>query len=206
LQKEGIYLFGEASVPDDIIKDVEYYFKQIGPDFHVEIIPNRGPQAGLEWLLPTLLIIFFAKPFIENLAKEMASDLYKLIKLGISSIWSKFFGPNPKYKYRIIVTGKRLREDFEFSPAFSIYTELSDLAKLKFLYKQSWTHEEFDEATDTFLYNITLLYSGQDSELMEILEKSAIKRGIILVTFNERMKMLEIVNPVPPQAQKKKDI
>jgi hypothetical protein len=206
LKKEGIYLFGEASVSDDVIRDVEYYFKRIGPDFHVEIIPDRGPQAGIEWLLPTLLIIFFAKPFIKNLAKEMGSDLCKLIKLGILSIWSKFFGPNPKYKYRIIVAGKSIREDFEFSPAFSIYIELSDLVKIKFLYKQSWIHEKFDDATHTFLYNITLLYSGQDSDLTKILEKSAIKRGIILVTFHERTKMLEVISPVPHQAQKKKNI
>jgi hypothetical protein len=203
LQKEGIYLVKEASVPDDVIKDVEYYFKGIEPDFHVEIIPDKGPQAGLEWLLPTVLIIFFTKPFIETLAKEIASDSYKLIKLGISSIWIKFFGSNPKYRYRKIVTGKRLREDFDFSPAFSLYTELSDVIKLKFLYKQSWTHEEFDEATDTYLYNMALFYSGQDSALMRILRTSTIQRGTILVTFDERMKMLELINPVPPQVQNK---
>ncbi|MHB9075140.1 MAG: hypothetical protein ACYC6G_16635 [Desulfobaccales bacterium] len=204
MQKEGIYLVGEASVPDDVIRDVEYYFKRIGPDFHVEIIPDKGPQAGLEWLLPTVLIIFFAKPFIETLAKEMSSDFYKLIKLGISSIWSKFFGQNPKYKYIKIVTGKQLQEDFDFSPAFSIYTELSDGIRIKFLYKQGWTLEEFDEATDAYLHNIALFY--QDSDLMEILEKSTIRRTVILLTFDERTKVLEIIDPVPHQVQNNKDI
>jgi hypothetical protein len=197
LQKEGIYLVGEASVPDDVIKDAEYYFKQIGPDFHIEIIPERGPQAGVEWFLTTLLVIFFTKPFLENLAKKISSDFYKLVKLGISSIWDKFFSQNPKYKYKIIVTGKKLQDDFEFSPVFSIYIELSDSIKLKFLYKQNWTHEEFDEATDKFLYNVDLLYSGQNGELIKIIENSGTKRGIILITFDEREKKLEIVNANP---------
>lgn len=196
MEKEGIYLVGEASVPTDVIEDVESYFQKLGDVFHREIIVERGPQNAIEWLIPTALFIFFAKSFLETLAKEMASDTYKLIKSGISSIWNKFFGQEPKYKYRKYIVGGRVQEDFEYSPAFSIYTELTDGTKVKFLYKQIWTQEEFDEATDTFLYNMALFFSGKNSELMAILKEGAIWDRIILLTLDDKTKKLKTIHTV----------
>jgi hypothetical protein len=177
LQKTGAWLVREASVPLDVIDDAEFYLKKLGGDFHIDIIPDRGPQASLEWLVPTVFFIFFTKTFLDTLAKEMANDTYKLTKAGISSIWSKFFGPNPKYKYRKIVSGKKPQNDLDYSLAFSIYTELSERIKINFLYKPNWNHAEFDEATDVYLNNIALFCSGQQSELTEIIKNVIINRA-----------------------------
>lgn len=63
--REGIYLISENSVPEDVLNDIETYLKKLGDSFHKEILPDKGPQASLDWLSPTtVLIIIFAKPFL----------------------------------------------------------------------------------------------------------------------------------------------
>lgn len=129
----------------------------------------------------------------------MAADIYELIKSGISTIWNKFFGPNPKYQYRKYYADGRVEEYFEYSPAFSIYIELVDGNKVKFLYKPIWSQEEFDEATEIYLRNIALHFTGIDNELTPVLKEAVCRARVILVIFDEQTKKMKAIDVVSQQ-------
>ena len=50
-----------------------------GLSVSIEARPEPGPFATLEWLAPTAVIAYIAKPYFETFLKEMGKDHYAQI-------------------------------------------------------------------------------------------------------------------------------
>ncbi len=63
-----------------------------GLDLVVESRPSNGPLAGLEWLIPTGVILFLAQGYFNGFLNEMGKDHYEVLKAGLKALRRRFSG------------------------------------------------------------------------------------------------------------------
>src|ERR1017187_6168424 len=87
--------------------------------------PPEGPWASLHWLIPTAVILWLTKSYLEEFLKESgklhAGGLHK----ALSKLWDKVFGPKPEITYAI-VDPKGNEESTVFSHAVSVKVTRND--------------------------------------------------------------------------------
>lgn len=53
-----------------------------------------GVYAAFEWAIPTLVIAYIAKPFLEGFLTEAGKDSYLTLKAGLLGLFDQLFGKN----------------------------------------------------------------------------------------------------------------
>src|SRR6266850_911935 len=76
----------DENIPEDIVARFRNLVADDRLDLRVESRP-AGPQAGLEWLLPTAVVILLGKAYFDAFLKEAGKDHYHLLKSGMSRLW-----------------------------------------------------------------------------------------------------------------------
>ena len=66
-------------------------------------VEKRGPFAGMEWLVPTAILVYVGKSYFDGFLKEMGKDHYQLLKKGFYSLWEKLV--SPESPQLVLVTG-----------------------------------------------------------------------------------------------------
>lgn len=76
-----------------ILEDTFDEFRQLlasgGLAIQTENREPPGPQAGLEWLLPTAVFFFIGKSYFEGIFKEMGKNHYGLMKKGLKTLYAR---------------------------------------------------------------------------------------------------------------------
>ena len=79
-----IALLHVDSVPTEYFRDFVETVRSEKLDFRVLERPSV-PMAGIEWLMPTAIFVYLAKPYFESFLKEMGKDHYALVNGGSRS-------------------------------------------------------------------------------------------------------------------------
>src|SRR5690349_19725871 len=89
----------------------EHTFKEIAEDFEVggaQVLFRRrspgGPYAFLEWLIPTAVVLWMMKPYVEEFSKETGKLHASGLHHGLQKLWTKVFGPKPEVTSNIVGT------------------------------------------------------------------------------------------------------
>ena len=152
MDRATLQLFHDAQIPPDFFED--FLAAASGADLPVSVESREvGPTGGIEWLLPTAIIIFFGKPFVDALLKRVADDvadaIYPRIKDGIAGLAKKVLIATRYQWKRITASGEIPREGP--SPFFSIVAETTSQKKLKFVFHEEKTEIEYDECVERAL-------------------------------------------------------
>lgn len=164
------------------------------------LIEARRPTiyAALEWLMPTVVVAYIAKPYFESFLKEMGKDHYLLLKSGLKKLGIKFLGKNAPQINVIQRKGKIEQSQKKYSFAFSVMTEISEQLRAKLLFDANFSEDESAHALERFLEWVEHLQSGATS-LSELKGFSDVLTigGTILIAFNPEENKLEAVDPLP---------
>jgi hypothetical protein len=79
-----------------------------------------GFRAALEWLAPTAIVAYIAKPYFESFLSELGKDHYAITKNALKNLRDRIqdrFGERLKV---FASKGKLGHYDHKFSPVFSI--------------------------------------------------------------------------------------
>jgi hypothetical protein len=111
---------------------------------------ESGPTAGIDWLLPTGVIVFLAKPFVDDLLKRSAKEVgdwaYPKLKSAISSLAKKvLIGTREVWR---IVDGFGVKPREGKSPFFSVVTETRDGKTVKLVFDEGLSADEYEECVD----------------------------------------------------------
>ena len=52
---------------------------------------KSGPFAGIEWLLPTAIMVIIAKPYFDSFLREAGKDHYHILKKNLSNLVKSFW-------------------------------------------------------------------------------------------------------------------
>ena len=167
----------------------------------VESVPFVQFRAGIEWLFPTAVVAYLAKPYFESFLKEMGKDHYLLTKRALKNVHTRI---REKYSDRIKLSSKgKLRDEGRsFSPIFSIEAESPFEYRFKLLIQTDISDEIFEEALGAFL---DLLAQSHHLDAVDSNNQKALvakpMSSIVLVSYNQDTGMLETEDPVPKRGK-----
>lgn len=170
-------------------------------DLSLEIVPlpNSGPQMCIEWFFPTAIVAYISKPYFDSFLSEMGKDHYSLFKKGLLKLKENIFGEkSPK---RIIVTSTNAPnkvKNTQYSLMFSIIADKKNGEKFKLLIPNEVSDDEYNNSINTFLDFLENYHSDNLAiELLEKVNNSVAIGKITIVAYNNKLKELEFLNPIP---------
>jgi len=163
----------------------------------VESREQDGPYAGLEWLIPTAVIIFIGKSYFDAFLKEMGKDHYHALKAGLNTLRAKLLGPSAP-EVTVISTQGKAPADQLYSLAYSLIAEAETRLRFKLLLRCEATETEYEETIEAFLVFLEAYHERSlDPEMVEELKAARVVGGTLLLAYNNETKTLVAVDPVP---------
>ncbi|NOX08063.1 MAG: hypothetical protein GXP22_01000 [Gammaproteobacteria bacterium] len=183
-----------TDIPEEMVAGFESAIAITGLDIKSEA-REVDSYAGVEWLVPTAVIVFIGKSYFDGFLKEMGKEHYHLFKKYIVTLWEHFFGQDRAVKYnRVSTKGKILSLD-KYSPIFSIMTDLLPGYRIKYLLQDDISQAEYQNAIEEFFSFLEELDFGVlNKNIKGQLENARSLGGIILLTYEEGA--LKVLNPV----------
>lgn len=142
----------DAEVPKDFFED----FLRDAKSANVPVETGTrtvGPMMALEWLLPTTVIVFLAKPFLDAFLKRAADDVadavYPKIKNAIVKLVIKVLVSTRGSWKRITPSGELPREGR--SAFFSIESETKEATRIKFVFNEGANEERYEACVNQAL-------------------------------------------------------
>jgi len=184
----------EKNIPDEIISAFVSDISAPGLAIRSEA---REPEfhAGVEWYIPTALIIFIGKAYFDSFLKEMGKEHYRLLKKGINSLWKYFFGHERPFKFKRVSSKGKVSVVPQYSIALSLMTDLSDQYRIKYLLKDNLSEDDFKKAIEHFFNFLEELSAGVlNPEIKHQLQNTRAVGCTILLTYDGSLKILNAVS------------
>jgi hypothetical protein len=187
----------EEQFPEEIISHFIAEIASPGLDIKSEARESE-PQAGLEWLVPTAVIIFIGKAYFDSFLKEMGKDHYHLLKRSVAALWKYIFGNERATNISLVGTKGKMSSAIPYSLLFSIVTDVLGEYRIKYLLKDNISEDDFEKAIETFFSFLEELTSGMlKSEIRDQLEKTRVVGKTILLSYDDGK--LKVINPFPEE-------
>jgi hypothetical protein len=182
----------EESIPADLFDDFDKSLREDSLNFVIDVRPNPGPCAGIEWFLPTAIIVFIGKSYFDGFLKEAGKDHYNKLKESISGLTRKTM-TQPRIEPIIIASHEgKIRKDNPYSLAFSIYAEANNGNRFKLLIPKPNSSIDYNEIIYKFLDFLNDYHDGikvLDDIGLDDNKKSV--GGTILVHMSPESKKIE---------------
>lgn len=190
-----IGLLHEDQIPEVFFQEFEESITAPGLIFKCETRPSGVPFYGIEWLMPTVVLAYVAKPYFESFLKEMGKDHYDLLKKGFNKLYERFAGPRAP-DVKIVATEGKSSKDQPYSLFFSVVAEAPDGVRLKLLIPRPIEQTEYEIAISRFLDLVQSTYGGDVPEdVAKTFKDAPITSGTVLVTYEAATGKLVPVDP-----------
>jgi len=193
----AIILSYTMRIPRHTFAEFERVVAAKGLDLHVEQRDEDDPFAGLEWLIPTAVVLFIGKAYFDGFLKEMGKDHYALLKAGLKSLYFRLLGPHAP-KAVVLSAGGKTSTDQSYSLLYSIFAEADEGARFKLLLQRSASEEEYEATVEAFLAFLEAYYNGSlTPEFVAELQSIKVVGKTILLVYNPSLKRVQPIDPVP---------
>lgn len=155
-----------------------------------------GPQAGVEWLLPTALAVFFFKSYFDGIFKEIGKDHYSALKAGLKPLWARLLGPSAP-KMVVVGTKGKVRAAQPYSLVYSIVAEAGPRLRFKLMFPSNLPEDEYEEAVAAF-FSFLKDFHGQSlsDSLITKLQSARVLSGTVLLVYDQSEAALRVVDPL----------
>ena len=185
------------SIPEEIFSD---FVRAIYTDrlrLDIESRKDGVIYAGLEWLIPTAVIIYIGKSYFDGFLKEMGKDHYNLLKVGLKALREKLLGPAAPQMTVMSSPGKTTQNQ-PYSIVYSIVAEGDGSLRFKLLLQREASELDYDEILTAFLGFLEAYHAhATEAAVVANLEAPRASGGIVLLAFNLETKALEVIDPIP---------
>jgi len=96
-ERPDIFVSIAADIPDEVVSD---FLEEAAASGFNQVLERREPEvfAAIEWLLPTAVMLFLGRKFIDTFAEEAAKDAYPIVKAALLRLIRRTSGPNRAIK------------------------------------------------------------------------------------------------------------
>lgn len=176
-----------------------------GLDVRIESTPDPGPYAGIEWLLPTAVLVFLGKSYFDGFLKEAGKDHYQVLKKALQKVSSKFFGQGAPKGRTVFTRGKVKSETPKYSIIYSVMAQLDDDLKVKLLIQSNFDPNLTYEAQEAFLDFLSSVYDETfTADSVKGISEAKPISNMLLLAYDPSEKKLVVVDPLarhrPPEA------
>ncbi len=180
-------------------EDIAEGFGAGGAQVELKKRPPEGPYAFLEWLIPTAIILWVAKPYLTEFSKTLGKKHAEAVDAGIRRLWNKVFGPKPEVTYNIVSSSGKVKQSI-VSAVVSLRALRNDEGEVILLFPKAITSEDFSLATDRFMQLMHKHYTlnGADSltktmTLIEYLDRPYYQAVICINLETKRLELIDYV-------------
>ena len=196
-----IHILRQENVP---ARPVEDFCDELAPDLIVEAVerPEPGPFAALEWLIPTAVIAYLAKPYFTAFLGEAGKDHYHMLKAAVSKLGRAYTLQSPAAQRYVASKGKVESEVPDYFLTFSVLAYVHQNLNFKLLIRSGAGDEELEKSISSFLYTVLRIHSGeyQEGEIRGIHGAKPYSDTIIL-GFDADSEQLFVLDPLKRRKQ-----
>lgn len=186
----------KAPVHEDDFDELRKLLASGGIDAAIESRGDDGPYAGIEWLLPTVAVLFIGKAYFDGFVKEIGKDHYVLLKQGLKSLYSRFVGPKAP-AITVISTAGKSKATGQYSLLFSLLAEASDGLRFKLLIQSAATQVEYEATVEAFINFLDAFHSSSlTPDLVTELQNVRTVGKTILLAYEPTKKRVVPVDPL----------
>lgn len=173
--------------------------KAPGLNLTVEPCQSAGVFAGLQWLIPTAIVLWIGRSYFDGFVKEAGKDHYQRLKQCLNSWWPTFFGDSPEIRVSATGTPGRIgTEPASYSLAVSILGEADSGLQFKLLFPNSISAQDFNAATARFFDFLENFYSGTlDASTQRRLASARVVGRTLVMAYDPTHNLFVFLDPVP---------
>lgn len=195
-----------SGLEEQTLKEMTEHLREGGARVNLRRRPPAGPYASLEWLIPTAVVLWVMKPYVQAFSAETGKLHANALHKGLSTLWNKVFGPKPEIAPRIIGTKGKVGPEV-FSHGVSVKATRNDGGGVTLLFPPSTSTEDFLLATDLFIGLMEIHYAlnGTDplTEAMGLIRYLKNPNFQALVYMNPATEKLELIDYVESSKDRK---
>ncbi len=166
-----------------------------GVDVQIVELDPPGPMAGVEWLMPTLVIGFVASSYFGGFFQEAGKDHYLLVKEQFKKLYAKVAGPDAP-EITLIGSAGKVKPVQPYSLYFSLVGQGPNGVSVKLLLKKPLSQTEYDQSVEAFLdFLRDLNAESPDAETTKRFQSVTPIGRTLLVVFDETTKEVVPINP-----------
>jgi hypothetical protein len=189
-------------VPVSVFAEFNRLLSSGGVHVESEERDGDGPYAGLEWLVPTVVIIFLGKAYFDGFLKEMGKDHYALLKQGLKSLYARLVGPEAP-KVTVLSTAGKASGAQKYSLLFSLLAEAEDGLRFKLLIQSAASEAEYEAAVNAFIAFLDAFHRRQlSAEVVNELRNTKVSGKTVLLAYKPE---LGRVSPIDPLAGRERE-
>lgn len=183
---------------EDKFKEIAVELRHGGARVALRRRPPEGPWASLEWLIPTAVILWMTKSYLEEFLKQTGKLHADGLHRGLSRLWKKVIGPNPEIACTLVGPKGIVKPPQSFSRGVSVKMKRKDGGDAILLIPLSASAEEFCLAVDLFIDLMGDHYavSGTDrlTQATRIVPRLDHPNFPAIVSMNPETKLLELID------------
>ena len=135
------------------------------------------------------------KPYFDGFLNEAGKDHYVVLRTTLKGLWNHFFKKDRNFRVAVLTAKGEMKQ--EYSLLFSIYAEIDNKKKVKFLIREGCSEENYAKGIDAFLDLIESYHMDDSSKEVDIdLDGEKDNWGQILIEFDTEMKCLRVLDPI----------
>jgi hypothetical protein len=190
-------IYQEPIISPDVVADFEEDLESPGLKVRVEPIPMMGVRAAIEWLMPTAIVAYIAKPYFESYLSEMGKDHYALTRKAFAKLRVRVIARFGDRLETFASIGKLGPDSNRFSPVFSVEAHSPFGYRVKLLVQSELETGQFDLALEALIRFMAEIYGHEVlSEHSNSLLANGPSGSVLLLCFNSESGQLEYVNPI----------
>jgi hypothetical protein len=174
-------------------------------ELRCEARERPGPYAGLEWLIPTAVVVFIGRAYFDAFLKEAGKDHYQILKAALKKLTMKFIGPSAPIGRIYFAGANKVQSPVpRYSLAYSVIANLGNGLSVKLLLTPDLSAEECNSAVEAFTAFLEAGVGGTlDPTSVEGLVDAKPVGGTLLVAYNRELKKLVVEDPVPKHVRER---
>ena len=146
---------------------------------------EETPQASLEWVLPTAIVVFLTQKYVGTLVQEAAKEHYPAIKRALARLVRRTTGPSREVRLEIVSSSPAKHPGGEI-PVLSVYTQLRSGRRVKFLFENPLQDAEVEGALDLLISLLVEHQTGLGADTLSQAECESPGRSWVpvIIRFN----------------------
>src|ERR1035438_3937876 len=110
-------------------------------------LERRDPEvfAAFQYLMPTAVVVYLLKPYVEKFLSKMAEDNYDLCKSAVKKLWSHLLANNRTFRPQLIGTHGKVF-DSDLTVELSFVAKTTDEQYFRLLFPRGISASEFQKA------------------------------------------------------------
>lgn len=190
-----IAIFHINTIPSDEFEEFRQVISVSGLDVQIVDRDPPGPMAGVEWLMPTLVIGFVASSYFGGFFQEMGKDHYLLVKEQFKKLYAKVAGPDAP-DVKLLGSAGKVKPVQPYSLYFSLVGQVSNGISVKLLLKKPISQLEYEQSVEAFLNLLRDINTGSlDEEATRRFQSVTPMGKTLLVVFDKATQKVVPINP-----------